>query len=116
MYDHDGDGVYEATIEIPAPPTYAEEYDPVNDLRSAIRRVGPELESWPPPDILKKTGGWEVLNSTAYYRYKVATREWGQQDLFGLGAAPLPDDVSCVLGPVWDGAPTAPHTRATAAV
>ena len=95
MRDDDGDGVYEATIEIPEPPDDAQMWS----------------ASQLPSEILG-TRGWRVLSSTANYRYKVATFHWWQQELFGLGEAPLPDDASCLLGPVWDGAPTAPHTRA----
>ena len=95
MYDHDGDGIYEATVEVPAPPTDAV-------LLSADQPTPEQLESQ----------GWRVLNSTAYYTWKVAGLNWGQQETIGMHE-PLPEDDSCLLGPKWDGAPTASNAALT---
>ena len=95
MYDHDGDGIYEATVEVPAPPTDAA-------LLSADQPTPEQLESQ----------GWRVLNSTAYYTWKVAGLNWGQQETIGMHE-PLPEDGSCLLGPSWNGALTASNTALT---
>ena len=94
MYDDDGDGVYEATIEIPAP--IADAF-----LWSPILEIGEEKTN------LLESNRWAVLNSTSYYRYKVATLGWDQQEVFGI-VIPLPADVSCLLGPTWNGVRHAP--------
>ena len=96
MLDQDGDGIYEATIEIPAPPVDAKLWSA--DLPSA--------------EVLEYNG-WTVLDNTAHWRYKVAGYQYFQQENFNLGA-PLPNDTSCLLGPVWEpngAAPTAARAR-----
>ena len=79
IYDHDGDGIFEATIEIPAPP-----------LGTALRTADEQLAS----------NGWVVLNNTGHWRFKFVAFGWAQQEAYGVGV-PLPDDVSCLLGPTY---------------
>ena len=83
IYDHDGDGIFEATIEIPAPP-----------LGTALRTADE------PPAAQLASNGWVVLNNTGHWRYKFVAFGWAQQEAYGVGV-PLPDDVSCLLGPTY---------------
>ena len=83
IYDHDGDGIFEATIEIPAPPL------------GAVLRTADE-----PPAEQLASNGWVVLNNTGHWRYKFVAFGWAQQEAYGVGV-PLPDDVSCLLGPTY---------------